>query len=518
MANSEEEIMIRLGFKADAVTRGTQAMLDQQKKSALDYVAFWKKSTDEREALETRLTEKFIAQIKIREDAEKASLAKRMAAAETFAANNTPERVAIRARTQKAVEDDIAKGSGAFGSLEKEAAAGAVGAAAGAAVSHGANTSIFREIQVLLHEGIAGRWKQFVSSFSRLLMFMGLTAETLVSGIPIIGTAAAAIFGNLSMRKSLAEQAGGYGTIQASQETAEIIGKRLAEEIGKLQAAGKLTDAQAGGLRNALGTRTIGGVESVQRALAGLLPQGFATPLPSIDEQKKKADALAASEQKQLDELLNKKRDEFDVEKNIAWKNEEIALLKKQMAGMDKDSLAYHQANADLIGYELQLEKDKTQQAEQQKDLAEKTKQWQEWSGHAARDYMRGQIEAAMDEAEYPTIAELAGRRFTSRLDKMYGKGGIYDLGGGNNPYAANAQDYLLAQKQQIWDREHGNNGAADQDRLRMVAERNYLVDQGVASPQMMLSKIGENTSKLHELWSALVKSGALQTTIVDQP
>ena len=47
MANSEEEIMIRLGFKADAVTRGTQAMLDQQKKSALDYVAFWKKATDD---------------------------------------------------------------------------------------------------------------------------------------------------------------------------------------------------------------------------------------------------------------------------------------------------------------------------------------------------------------------------------------------------------------------------------------------------------------------------------------
>ena len=57
MANSEEEIRIRLGFQADAVTRGTQAMLGQQKKSALDYVAFWKKATDEREANSVKQTE-----------------------------------------------------------------------------------------------------------------------------------------------------------------------------------------------------------------------------------------------------------------------------------------------------------------------------------------------------------------------------------------------------------------------------------------------------------------------------
>lgn len=47
-----EEVLLRLGFDASAVKRGTMAMMDQQKKAASDYVSFWKKAVSEREQVE----------------------------------------------------------------------------------------------------------------------------------------------------------------------------------------------------------------------------------------------------------------------------------------------------------------------------------------------------------------------------------------------------------------------------------------------------------------------------------
>lgn len=53
-----EEIIIRMSFDATAVKRGTMTMLDQQKKAAMEYVSFWKKTLNEREQAEKQAFEK----------------------------------------------------------------------------------------------------------------------------------------------------------------------------------------------------------------------------------------------------------------------------------------------------------------------------------------------------------------------------------------------------------------------------------------------------------------------------
>jgi len=52
MATNSEEILLRLGMDTSAMTKGTMAALDVQKKAAADYAGFWKKATAEREAAE----------------------------------------------------------------------------------------------------------------------------------------------------------------------------------------------------------------------------------------------------------------------------------------------------------------------------------------------------------------------------------------------------------------------------------------------------------------------------------
>ena len=103
-----------------------------------------------------------------------------------------------------------------------------------------------------------------------------------------------------------------------------------------------------------------------------------------------------------------------------------------------------------------------------------------------------------------PTIEDLAGRRYTNRINRLYGKGGRFDLGAGDGPFAAAAQGYELAQKQQMWDIIHGNavfnekgdliGGAAFDDKSRANAFQNLLGAAGVSTPQMEMEKLNAKT------------------------
>jgi len=91
MATYEEEIRLKLGYDASAVTVGTQRMMDAQKKSALDYVTFWKKSIND------------VEQAQISADVRAASRANQ-------AARLNRERAEVQAQRQKAINEEIARG------------------------------------------------------------------------------------------------------------------------------------------------------------------------------------------------------------------------------------------------------------------------------------------------------------------------------------------------------------------------------------------------------------------------
>jgi hypothetical protein len=558
MAETSESLMIRMGWDAREVQLGAAKMIADQAAVAQKTLGIWKQQSAEKVMMSEKESLR-IAEISRLADVEQASRNNRAAAlwrqreesrvaataaaeaeiAEVTAAaekamlaaswKRYQENMAAKAAASKAWLEEqssqsaIGSGSGGVGSgfqtAEQKAAAGAeggltrnleagaVGALAGEAAHMGSSAGIFRETAVIIREGFRKNWSRMVGSLSLLAQYAGLTATTIISSIPIIGTGIAAAVGMVKAAKGMDDN---RGDVRLNKN----VRSDLEKQIANLVAAGKLSPEAADAMGQAL-NNGVTGIRSVQRDLAPLLPNGF-EKFETIDEKIKKVDELAAREQKELDGMLAKKRAEKTLEQDIADKTAAIAFLKQNIAALDSNSLDSHEARERLVRAELDLQKDLTQQAEQQKQLAEKTAAWKKWSADAARVWMREQIAGGMEEGVYPTLENLAGRLWTERLNKRYGQGGFYDLGRGNGAFAANAQDYLLAQKQQEYDRTYGNMGAAENDRQRMIAERDYLVSTGVANPTMLLSKIEENTDKVHALWRSLVANGVIQVGVND--
>lgn len=121
--------------------------------------------------------------------------------------------------------------------------------------------------------GTAGAWmakkaisklgKQFIS---KAISYAGAAAGGL-SAIPVIGTGIAGIYGNVKMRQSLNEQAGGYGTIKSSHDVYSHLGTNLSQMIIRARAQGKITEEHAMAMMKALEKRNSVGVQSVQRDL-----------------------------------------------------------------------------------------------------------------------------------------------------------------------------------------------------------------------------------------------------------
>jgi hypothetical protein len=127
--------------------------------------------------------------------------------------------------------------------------------------------------------------------------------------------------------------------------------------------------------------------------------------------------------------------------------------------------------------------------------------------------------EANMVERETPTMEDLAGRDYTGNLNKLYGKGGQYDLAKGDGPFAGVAQDYELAQKQQQWDIIHGNaqfdaqgnltGGAAAEDRQRMIRDKNMLGGAGMETDAMKFADMKEHLSDIRQACQDLFKKAS---------
>lgn len=97
---------------------------------------------------------------------------------------------------------------------------------------------------------------------------------------------------------------------------------------------------------------------------------------------------------------------------------------------------------------------------------------------------------------EAPSVEQLAGRDYMTRLHEYFGAGGAMDLEAGNGPFAKAAQDALFFKNKQMFDVIQGNakfdkdgnlmGGAAFEDRNQRMRAENLLRNAGLQTPEMM--------------------------------
>jgi len=447
----DEEIKIRMGFDATSVTRGMDAMMAQQKKYEADYVASWDAMLAKRDRAEAAANDASLARLKTNLEA-KAALQKKWmeeyAAMSAIGSGSGGFGSGFKTAEQKAVE----KGEGKLEAGLETAAWSGVGTAATLAGKHAIKSNAINEAMVLVREGARGAYNRMVSSFLRLLSFMGLTGAAILGAIPIVGATGAAYWGMRSAAKNMDSD---FGTIAGTKGTETILGRRLEEEIKKLLASGKISPETASMLTGHLGS--LSGITAVQRSLGPLLPEGYDTKLPTIAQQAEEhAKAIA----------------------NYAERKQEA-------------------------------EKLATEELEKQARIAKEYRTLVEEGERIRSDFFKvGQ--------ETPSLADLAGTRFTTRLNKLYDNGGRFDLAAGNGPFAKIAQDVELAEKQQMWDIIHGNaifddkgaliGGTAYQDRQRAIAGQNRLGAAGLDTPDMQFAAMRKHLQDVSTDIAALLK------------
>ena len=374
MATNNEEMVLRLGMDSSGMTRGTQKALDEQKKAALEYTSFWKKAISDKEDAE------IAADVRAASRANRASQLRR-------------ERAQREAQQLAEINAEIAAGSGGYGSgfgaaSGRKGRAGQSGAVQGASqaaafsatsgdglggfVSFVKFAVAAKAIESVFVKGIESlKFGLVAKSLARLVGGFGSFATTLATGIPIIGTGIAAILHGLSMRRELAEMAGGYGTIEGSKGTQKLIADRLLDKINELEKQKNMSQEQAAAMRGALATGGLSGVKSVQRDLAKYLPQGFETNIVNPEETAKKQkegySERAQSAMSQLDKMQEKEHTQAEFEKDRIYRQNALINLQKQMQNMDKQSVEYAKLQAIQADYLLQIEIDKTKEKEKQK-------------------------------------------------------------------------------------------------------------------------------------------------------
>jgi hypothetical protein len=459
MATQTEEILLRMGFDGNAVARGTQAMLDSQKKAAMDYVDFWKTALAKRDAAETRSNDESIARLK-QNLQKKAELQQRwfenQAAQKEIAEGSIPQnmqtgRAAGRSGSgaggiaAATLVQDVVHGSGM-----KEAAKDAGYIAASVHLGHAVNRLV---------EG-----KNPYSGLSKLPHAIEKVVEAVIKHARVIGGVTASIFaaydvgrlGKADIEKQKAKQQEIFSKSDLVAQTAGIKG-RLEGMIDDFAARGLIKETDAENLRRMTGDKASS--EDVRHAQQFLMKA-----------QAAEAEKIAAAEERTAE-----------------------AARAAAVAAEDK--------------------------AVSEKAALEKQKEGEELNRQYARLMReRDQIYADYNrvEQETPTISDLAGRDYTARLNKNYGKGGIYDLGKGDGPFAQIAQDYELAQKQQQWDIIHGNaifdkkgaliGGDAFDDKRRMIADANKLGAAGLETPAMKFEAMKEHLNDISTSMSKLLE------------
>jgi hypothetical protein len=464
MATSTEEILLRMGLDCSATVKATNEMLDKQKKAAADYVSFWTKATEER-ALKTAAIE---------ESANKASLARYAALQKNK--SDIDKAFFAKQAAMKAIES----GSGGHGSgfqtaahVAEAAGSGAAFGAGGAAgakmvsseakvVEKAALDSVARrELMVMSRELASGNFKRFFSSFSIFIQHCGTAALELAkvgSALLSIGITGYDIvrFGQRLGQKKLAETQEKFSGVDVNLQTAHL-GSRFEEQVDAAVKSGAITADQAAQMKLMSGK----GSDQLRGAQRYLLA---AVTKQEAADAEKKANAEARS---------------------LAIQDTQTRLAEAKKI-RDRETL-------ELQRQQLAIEKQK-----------------QEATNLRTEENRIG--------ASMPTLADLAGRDFTSDLSQKYGAGGIYDLGKGNGYLGGAAREALLAEKQMQWDLTYGNGqwvegkdgapgrftGQAEVDRQRAIRAQNILGAAGLDTPAQKFEAMKQSLANIYTQISIL--------------
>ena len=487
MATETEEFLMRMGFNADAVTRGTTDMLARQRRASQEYVGFWQAAMKEREISEIASAEKIAAE---RLAIEKVAAAQSFALYEANMANKKALDEAWMA--ERAAQLEIAGGSGAFGSIESAAAGTAASSAAGSlkSMAHegGKFAGILRESSVLVREGMRGNFNRMIGSFSIL--------AGMISGIVmpiVIGTAIVTGFSGYKTYKAYTESKESESDLK---EKYQDLAGDLRSRVEAMKKTGVLSEKDADHYLKELKKPTYENVSDIQNVTNKLLAkQEKAEQIDAFDERIKKA-------QEEADAINEKERNAAEYGKDEQQRLKQNAYLKGQIAKLDKDSVESAHLQSIIAENNLQIEKDKVKVRQEIEKL-----QGKEENIRAKMDANKKKLSESA--AEYPALSDLAGRDWTKAFAAQYGKGGQFDLGLGNGPLAELAREATRAKYQQIWDRTYGNTAMAEQDRVRQMNALSKLSQYGAASPEQNMQLVAEQTRSMAIDLQSLIKQEA---------
>lgn len=488
-----DEFMIRMGWDASAVARGTQAMIMQQQSVADKVTAIWKKQAADRVMMDKE------ASAKIEENARLFDVA--------AATRRNQARALLRGRAASAAEGKAAldaevyaaSKAGAIGPgwVAGQTASGLEQGVVGGAGGYGLirlGSAVWRFTKALATgqnplEGLSAEWPHMFRAFK--LASNGLARFGLI--MTGLAEAAGIVYYSMSMKRATeGEIASGV----AEQKTMGGLAGRLGKIISDLQKSGKLSPDLAAKYNQILQNPSFENISLIQRRLNPLMPKAGD---PTSSEYQSPAELDYS---KKMGEILESR---MSINARVEMHQDRVNDLMEKQNALDEKSVDYVEQRA-ALGLQILAETDQVNKA-----LADGNKLDNEALDIAGR-IMAEKAKIAGNEREYPTLGDLAGRGFKSDLDALYGKGGQFDLGAGNGPYAAIAQEYLLAQKQQIWDRTYGNMGAANADQKRMISARKQLGDLGVESPAMDMAMMRADIATMVKQLDLLKAQGATES------
>ena len=427
MAETAEQLMIRMGFDAMQVKLGLAKMQADNESAAVKVTAIWKKAETDRRMMtvaEVEKTEASITAIEVEE-------ATRRNRARYLLRQRGLKQEATLAAEQAAANVSIAGGSipanMAGGMGRKEAIAGAEGAVAGMVGFRALHNGI-RAVEGML----IGSWNRVAMAAVRIAVGIGLTAATIITGIPIL---VAAVIAKLVMGHSISAMNEASKTSDESNksvgESRKIVAKRHAEWLAEKAKAEK-----------------------------------------KVQDEKDKLDV----EHGKLVEKLN------TVEVSGQWKLNSMLIqrhtLLNQMGFLEKDSVEYKKKQLEVDAANLEIQK-------QQKDVAREKSEIEKSIHEKKLEITKVTEEINKIDQASPTLEMLAGDKYTSQLDKDYGSGGKWNVADGSGPLGQAARDAELYAKQQMWDLTHGNYNQAEKDRQNQIKAENLLSAAHYETPAM---------------------------------
>lgn len=228
-----EEVLLRLGWDASAVKRGTMAMMDQQKKAAADYISFWRKAVNDRE------------QIEIAADVRAASRANKARSLMRQRHNERTEQWKKELAAQRTVAREAKNTAG----VALENLARNVGGGRGGLGGHGVgmNSTAMREMVTIAREASRGNWSRIPGSLSILIGSFGKLGSVLSALVnPVTGVVAGLAAGAGAVYKI------GYNATQTIRQAGDAGFTTSGYQTFLRQAGRESGGAEAG--QSALGT------------------------------------------------------------------------------------------------------------------------------------------------------------------------------------------------------------------------------------------------------------------------